>query len=240
MGKRFTDTEKWKDKWFRKLKPIYKVCWDFLTENCDVAGFWKKDYELMEFMVGEKIEESELLEALNEGKERVRNCGDYLNIVDFVDFQYGQLSPTCNPHKPILKLIDFYKKKGLIKGFSTLMEKEQEQEKDKEKEKDLNIKFKLEDFEEVWELYPGTWSVVDRNHCLRLYEQQTPNNGFKATFVKAVTGYKHLLTEQTWRQIMNPKRFFGGEWNNEEYINFIPEWLKKEMEAKGAGSNSEG
>jgi len=130
MAKRFTDTEKWRDPWFRKLHPNDKTIWGFLTESCDLAGFWKKDYELAEFLIGTDLCEKHLLETFNKDKIRVKDHGTHLQVVDFVSFQYGDLSKDCNAHKPIFKLIKLYKTKGYLKGINTLQEKEIEMEKE--------------------------------------------------------------------------------------------------------------
>jgi len=47
MGIRFTETEKWADKLFRKWKPETKLLFLFIVDNCDCAGFWEIDLELV-------------------------------------------------------------------------------------------------------------------------------------------------------------------------------------------------
>ena len=114
MAKRFTDTEKWKDKWFRKLEPDVKVFWFYITENCDQAGYWKKDYELASFLCGFEIKE-DIVEKINNGKERIVGHKEYLEIKEFISFQYGHLSKDCRPHKPIIELVKKYQNKGYQK-----------------------------------------------------------------------------------------------------------------------------
>lgn len=41
MAYRFTDTNKWADGWFIELKPNEKLMFDYLTDNCDIAGFYE-------------------------------------------------------------------------------------------------------------------------------------------------------------------------------------------------------
>lgn len=124
-----------------------KVLWRFLLDRCDASGFWKKDYELATFQMGFEIS-PELLDAINQGKERIKDYGDHIEIVEFVGFQYGTLNPEVRPHKPVLKLLEYYKSKGYRKGINTL--KEQEQDKDKEQDKDSE----QNSFDQFWSLYP--------------------------------------------------------------------------------------
>lgn len=39
MAYRFTNTDKWNDSWFSELKPIEKLLFIYLCDNCDIAGF---------------------------------------------------------------------------------------------------------------------------------------------------------------------------------------------------------
>ena len=173
MGKRFTETEKWKDPWFRKLSPEVKLFWLFLTDNCDSAGFWKKDYDLAAFFCGVEVNES-FLSSINAEKERVINYKEHILIIDFIQFQYGTLSPDCKPHKAVIDLLERHNSKGYSKGKDTLTIplanpclRVQDKDKDKDKDNNLNNinnntqdkggcrgKKDKFDFEKIWGMYP--------------------------------------------------------------------------------------
>lgn len=87
MAKRFTDTEKWADPWFRKLPPIAKLFWVYLCDSCDHAGVWKVDFELASFGIGEGLSEDSLKTLLGDRID-THNPG-YWFIRKFMLFQYG-------------------------------------------------------------------------------------------------------------------------------------------------------
>lgn len=99
MKKRFTDTNKWDQPWFRKLTPDAKLLWFFLCDRCDAAGVWETDEDAFRFFSGSRTTFSDLLDEL---AERVENIGDKLHVVKFVSFQYGAISPTNNAHRAVL------------------------------------------------------------------------------------------------------------------------------------------
>jgi hypothetical protein len=39
MAYRYTNTDKWSDAWFSELRPIEKLLFNYLCDNCDIAGF---------------------------------------------------------------------------------------------------------------------------------------------------------------------------------------------------------
>lgn len=47
MSLRFTDTEKWKDPWFRRLSREGKVLFEWIRDNCDTGGFLEFDEEII-------------------------------------------------------------------------------------------------------------------------------------------------------------------------------------------------
>src|SRR3990167_8907301 len=108
--KRFTQTMKWEDSWFRKLSPKLKCFWFYMLDRCDNAGVWKPDYELAGFFIGEPITADDLNE-INAGKERIKVLpnGSY-QLIDFIDFQTGNLSgeTLTNLQKNCLALIKKY------------------------------------------------------------------------------------------------------------------------------------
>lgn len=114
MSKRFTETTKWADPWYRRLTCIRKVFWLYICDNCDNAGVWKVDYELASFHIGAPINEKDLL-SFNESKERVRIEKEYAIIQDFIPFQIGNLAGEnlTNLQKNCLILIGKYKKRGI-------------------------------------------------------------------------------------------------------------------------------
>ena len=89
MSKRFTDTEKYADSWFRKLSPKHKCLWLYVCDSCDNIGVWKTDWEKASFDIGAKMSINDL-KPLNNGKNRIVPLnGDKYFIIDFANFQYG-------------------------------------------------------------------------------------------------------------------------------------------------------
>jgi hypothetical protein len=101
--KRFTDTGLYSDPWFRRLPPKLKCLWEYMRCQCDNAGVWKVDFELASYFVGEEITEAEAEAAFG---ERIQKIGqDKWWLTRFIEFQYGELSPDCKPHKSVLDLL---------------------------------------------------------------------------------------------------------------------------------------
>lgn len=141
MSKRFVDTEIWQKEWFQVLTLKEKILVKYIFENCDCAGMWNGNFRLASFVIGESVTLEEL-KALNDKKELFEFLPDgKIFILDFINFQYGNLSDKCKPHKPIISLLKKYGLfervlKGYSKGIETLEEKEKEKEQEKEEEKE--------------------------------------------------------------------------------------------------------
>ncbi len=90
MSKRFTDSDKWKKKWFRCLSNDHKVFWIYVLDQCDHAGIWEVDFEAAEFFCS-GIDESEIRQVFKKQYQEIDN-GKRWFLKDFVDFQYGTLN----------------------------------------------------------------------------------------------------------------------------------------------------
>jgi hypothetical protein len=55
MSKRFTITEKWKDKWFMELSPIGKLMFVYMCDNCDCAGVWEVNFGLAAYQIKKDV-----------------------------------------------------------------------------------------------------------------------------------------------------------------------------------------
>jgi hypothetical protein len=101
--KRFTETEKWRDSWFRALPAISKLAVEYIYDNCDAAGVWDPDFSLADFCIGEKVNWIGVLEQLGDRVETLKN-GKW-HLMKFVAFQQGELSENCRPHQKIFALL---------------------------------------------------------------------------------------------------------------------------------------
>lgn len=107
--KRFTDTEKWSDPWFRRLTSPAKQLWGYATDRCDKTGLVELDLELVTLDVGQLVGS----EHISELSSRIEDCGGgKFFLPKFINFQYGLLTDSCPPHRSIIELV---KKHGLIK-----------------------------------------------------------------------------------------------------------------------------
>ena len=101
--KRFTETQKWEDPWFRRLNPSAKLLWQWLCDNCDHAGVITADLELASFQIGENVDEATLSKL---GDRIVMINSEKIAIPKFIQFQYGKLSRLCKPHHPVFVALE--------------------------------------------------------------------------------------------------------------------------------------
>ena len=103
--KRFTDSDKWRDPWFRRLSNSGKLFFLYLCDNCDNAGVWERDDELCQWETGFSDDVKNLLEELGNRVEILDN-GRIL-LPKFVLFQQGgPLSEAKPPHRQIIKMLE--------------------------------------------------------------------------------------------------------------------------------------
>lgn len=188
MVKRFCDTDLWQKEWFLKLPLLQRSLFMYLKDNCDCSGVYEPNYMMLSFIMGQTITKEDILK-INETKQQIEFINNKFFIIDFCDFQYGELKKTCKPH---LKVIETLKKHGLFervskgypKGIDTLEEKEEEKEKEKEKdkeedkekeeknkkkeEKEKNDIFVSRDIEKIFTTYKETC----RNLCPLTFERR--------------------------------------------------------------------
>jgi hypothetical protein len=157
MSKRFTETGKWADPWFRSLSTRHKALWQWLLDNCDCAGVLGEiDWGLVSFQIGETCSE----EDMKTFGGRIEPCGKGWWVAKFVAFQVGyvEAETLSKPHRGVLKAlakasIPLHKametlSKPLPKGLQTL--KDKDKDKDKDKEIVLPEKLNTPEFADAW------------------------------------------------------------------------------------------
>lgn len=134
MAKRFTDSNKFGDIWYRKLPLLQKVLWEFLLAECNHAGILTNfDLEMASFKIGEKITKRDL----EFFEDRIIFISDnILFIPKFLNFQYGDFNPKNRVHTNVLKELEKYNISApwteRKRSVNAPKEKEEEQEEDKE------------------------------------------------------------------------------------------------------------
>ena len=157
--KRFTETDKWRDPWFRKLPPKFKMGYLFLLDNADNAGVWQPDYELAEFQIGEPLDWPEFKKAMGDRLLVLQGSGKW-HLTRFIKFQFGELNPECKPHQQVIRLLAAHEiqrvSKGYPKGMDTPKDKDKDKDKDQDKDKDRDNAPSARELEaeSVWALYP--------------------------------------------------------------------------------------
>lgn len=105
MAKRFTDSGKFRDNWYRKLTPNQKCLWEFIISECSLAGIIDIDFDSLEFHIGAKIT-IEDFEPLN---ERIYTLPDgKVFIPKFITFQQKELNENNPAHKNIIEILSKY------------------------------------------------------------------------------------------------------------------------------------
>lgn len=115
MAKRFTDTGKWRNDWFKGLGPHAKLIWLYLCDDCDHAGVWVSDFEVMSIRTGIKLDEIKFKEMMGDKVLKFDKCRYF--IPSFFDFQYASSKEGFRAKQSALALLQRY---GLVDSQGTL------------------------------------------------------------------------------------------------------------------------
>jgi len=141
--KRFSESTKWADPWFRTLPMESKCIWLWLLDNCDCAGIIEPDMDLAAFQIGATKPLASPYEALG---DRVQKYGTKLFIPKFIAYQYGaELNVANTAHRGVIRRLELAKipcpvsiveknNKAPCKPLQSLLQGAQDKDKDKDKE----------------------------------------------------------------------------------------------------------
>lgn len=104
--KRFTETNKWQDPWFRRLPPVLKCLWNYICDNCDAAGVIEFDPEHASFCIGETVTFDDLGQFGERLQEISTDRQRKWHIIKFLKFQYVSLSRESPAHRPVFTALE--------------------------------------------------------------------------------------------------------------------------------------
>lgn len=102
MAKRFYNTEKYKDLWYRKLSADLKCVFDYCLCVCDHAGILALDIETINYMV-KPSKKISLEEIINNFGDKFAFLDEYTVFIPrFLYWQYkNELIPTNKVHRSV-------------------------------------------------------------------------------------------------------------------------------------------
>ena len=121
MARRFTSTDKYKNKFFRTLPGPYKLFWDYLYHDCDHAGVWIVNFPIAQMYLGDDmlVDEDVALKLFNTKKQRIFpiSDGEKWFILPFIKNQYGELDRGNRVHASVIRIL----KENKITSFKSLL-----------------------------------------------------------------------------------------------------------------------
>jgi len=112
--KRFTETQKWTDPWFRRLSGAAKLIWFYAVDHCDAIGIVELDLEFISMDCSLKCNDKNVAEL----GDRLQKIGtNRYFIPKFIGFQYGKLSSACRPHEKIIEAIQSHSLVSTPSGY---------------------------------------------------------------------------------------------------------------------------
>lgn len=122
MAKRFIDTGFYSSPFVRGLRGPYKALYSYLFLNCDHAGVWQVELDIAAMRLDQKrIDARAALEAFG-GKVIELSGGSKWFLVNFIEWQYGELNAANRAHNSVLAIL---KANGITYPFETSTEKKE-------------------------------------------------------------------------------------------------------------------
>lgn len=124
MPYRYTNTDKWNDAWYLNLKPNEKLLFNYLCDNCDIAGFAEINLRMWASQIGTN---SKVIEGALKGLQRGLIYSESKDCIYLRTFLKHQKNLPLNPeknmaHRGILKRFELYSFKFSISDVNEFIE----------------------------------------------------------------------------------------------------------------------
>lgn len=141
MAKRFTETEKWRDDWYLSVDNDTRIVYQWLIDNCNIAGLAKKEFKMLNYCCHTNLDEKQLIEKL---KGKIFDCGDFFFIPTFLKHQYpnglDSNHPAVRSARSILESFSMFEiVKSTLTNPSATLNQRWPRVKEKDKEKDCPL-----------------------------------------------------------------------------------------------------
>ncbi len=166
MAKRFIDTALFRKPSIRAMKAPYKALFIYLLCECDHAGVWDVELDVAAMRLDLKLEDERAIEELG-GSVVPVDGGCKWWLVEFVEFQYGELNPANRVHASVLSRLSSLgidlKNKPLASPLKGAKDKDKDKDKDLDKDKEKENAREPEIAEAVlWPTFDDWWELYDR------------------------------------------------------------------------------
>lgn len=102
--KRFTESQKWDDPWFRELAGSHKLVFLYILDRCNNAGFWEVDQAALAFHT--KLEPKHFEGAFKALERGLQGASGWVWVKNFLKHQKNdQLNPANPAHRQIIALL---------------------------------------------------------------------------------------------------------------------------------------
>ena len=188
MANRFTDSEKYKDPWFGNLQPKYKALYLYMLDTCDLAGFWKANFNLFKFFWGFEMSHGDMG---NFDGRVIKIDDETYFITEFIKFQYKNLSETSNVYKGVLKCFNNHKLQinpylTLNQGLPNPRLTHRDRDRDMDRDNINNIKLSKSNLTKKSDVVQNDF---DYTHPLDLPVDQPKQKKFKPDLEKLYADY---------------------------------------------------
>lgn len=231
MAKRFIDTGLFRKPSIRAMKAPYKALFIYLLCECDHAGVWDVELDVAETRLGMKLDSAKAIAELG-GSVVELDGGAKWWLVDFVDFQYGELNPSNRVHASVLNRLSSIgidlKNKPLTSPLQGAKDKDKDKDKEKEREvTEVVAQVVAEDFvaippsdekfidPEIWPTFEDFWNAYDKKRGRPNAEREWAklSQADREAVMTAVPAYV-AVTEKSYRK--DPERYLKHKaWKDE-------------------------
>lgn len=102
--KRFTETQKWDDPWFREIHGSHKLVFLYILDRCNNAGFWEVDLSALAFHT--KLDPKHFEGAFKALERGLQGASGWVWVRNFLRHQKNDdLNPANPAHRQIIALL---------------------------------------------------------------------------------------------------------------------------------------